>query len=632
MIIKRYFIISLLALLSVSSSNAAETLVVADSIQQISEVVVTGTRNATDIRHLPLTVTIVDRNKLTENNRQSILPTLTEQIPGLLATSRGVMGYGVSGGASGGMMLRGISSSAGQIMVLIDGHPQYNGIYGHSIADSYQTMMAERVEVLRGPASMLYGSNAMGGVVNIVTRGMQHDGCHTMFNIGAGSYGTIQAEGSNRYRSGKFSSTVAAQYGRSDNHRPNMGFEQFGGYVKLGYDISNFWNVYADLDITHFNASYPGTVDSPMLEADQWITRGAAAIGIENHYSRTSGRLSVYDNFGRHKINDGYYPTSSSNNTPKERYFRSSDALMGVSWFQTANLWKNSRLTLGFDYQDIYGHTWYTNRKTGEEEENGVKQSADVHNKETAVYLDIRQDFLSWLTLDAGIRYDYHTVTGNEWIPQAGLVIRPVNNGEIRLMASKGFRNPTMKEMYLYPPSNEDLKPERMWNYELSWHQQLMEGRFKYGFNAFKINADNIIQTVNRKNINTGEIHNYGLEGEAEWQINEHWSVNTNHSWLHMDNPVVSAPQYKGYIGCNLRYGKFIANTGIMQVVGLYTAVGNNENKENFTIVNATVGYNMYKGLQLWLRGDNLLAQRYEYIIGMPMPKATFMAGFNLEF
>ena len=59
-------------------------------------------------------------------------------------------------------MLRGISSGTGEIMVLIDGHPQYNGIFGHPISDSYQTLMAERVEVLRGPASLLYGSNAMG--------------------------------------------------------------------------------------------------------------------------------------------------------------------------------------------------------------------------------------------------------------------------------------------------------------------------------------------------------------------------------------------------------------------------------------------------------------------------------------
>ena len=63
---------------------------------------------------------------------------------------------------------------------MIDGHPQYAGIFDHPIADAYQSFLAERVEVLRGPASVLYGSNAMGGVVNIVTRKMQEDDQHQL--------------------------------------------------------------------------------------------------------------------------------------------------------------------------------------------------------------------------------------------------------------------------------------------------------------------------------------------------------------------------------------------------------------------------------------------------------------------
>ena len=156
--------------------------------------------------------------------------------------------------------------------VLIDGHPQYQGIFGHPISDSYQTLMAERVEVVRGPASVLYGSNAMGGVMNIVTRNMKDDGVRTHITLGAGSYGTVQTEASNQLRSGRFSSTVAAQYNRSDNHRPHMGFEQYGGYVKLGYDLSEHWNVSADVNIIHWNAGNPGTTQQPKSENEQWIT------------------------------------------------------------------------------------------------------------------------------------------------------------------------------------------------------------------------------------------------------------------------------------------------------------------------------------------------------------------------
>ena len=136
-------IIASLVLLSLAIAGMARELD-RDTLL-LEDVVVTGTRNTTDIRHLPQTVTVVGRDVLTANERVNILPTLMEQVPGLMLTSRGVLGYGVSSGGSGGMMLRGISSGSGEVMVLIDGHPQYNGIFGHPIGDSYQTMMAERV-------------------------------------------------------------------------------------------------------------------------------------------------------------------------------------------------------------------------------------------------------------------------------------------------------------------------------------------------------------------------------------------------------------------------------------------------------------------------------------------------------
>ena len=613
-------------LLSVASLQAATVEEEVNDSLSLHEVVVTGTRNAVDVRHLPMTVTVVGREKLAEQYQTSVLPTVMQQVPGFFVTSRSIMGYGVSTGAAGGINLRGITGGAGQLLVLIDGHPQYNGVYGHPISDSYQTLMAERVEVLRGPASVLYGSNAMGGVMNIVTRAAQTDGIRTDVNVGAGSYGTVQAEASNQVRSGKFSSTVSAQYSRTDNHRPCMGFEQYGGYVKLGYDITEHWGAYVDADITHFNSSYPGAEQSPMYGADQWITRGVVSAALENHYGNTSGALSVYSNFGRHKIDDG----TANPAQPTQRYFRSKDALTGVSWYQSAQLFDGNRLTVGVDFQHIYGKAYYTSKQTDEVLDTPNKQSGRSYRNEIAAYADFRQDIAEWLTVDAGIRFDHHSVTGTEWVPQAGIVVRPLTTGEVKAMVSKGFRNPTMREMYLYPPSNEELEPERLWNYELSWRHRLAD--FTYGANLFYLKGDNMIQTVNRQNINTGEVENYGVELEADYRINSHWTVNTNHSLLHMEQPVVAAPTYKGFVGADYRCGPWVVNAGLQYIGGLYTAVGAAEQKEDFCLLNVCVNYALTPGLRLWLRGENLLAQRYEINQGYPMPRATFMGGVNFSF
>ena len=615
-------------LMMVSVLASSQVYAQTDSLS-LQEVVVTGTRNAVDVRHLPYTVNVINRQTLTEQQQTSVLPTVMQQVPGLFVTSRSMMGYGVSTGAAGGISLRGVTGGAGQLLVLIDGHPQYNGVYGHPISDSYQTLMAERVEVLRGPASVLYGSNAMGGVLNIVTRSMHEDGVKTHINLGAGSYGTVQTEATNQLRSGRFSSTIAAQYSRTDNHRPNMGFEQYGGYLKLGYDISDHWNAAVDLDLTHWNASNPGTVTQPKLENDQWITRGAASLTIENHYNKTSGALSVYDNFGRHKINDGY---NADGGSPQTDLFRSKDAVAGVSWYQSAQLFEGNRVTVGLDYQHIYGRAWYTNRETGETvtTQRRLMQSAHSHENEVAGYVDFRQDISEWLTIDAGLRYDHHSTAGGEWVPQAGIVVRPIETGALKASVSKGFRNPNTREMYMYGTANHDsLRAERLWNYELSWRHSL--GGFSYGANLFYIKGDNMIQAVAGKNINTGEIENYGVELEAQYRISSHWSVNTNHSLLHMKNPVVAAPKYKGFLGASFNCQTWSIIAGLQYLNGLYTSVGKDEQKENVCLLNATVNYALCKNIGLWLRGENLLAQSYEINLGYPMPRATFMGGINVK-
>ena len=616
----RHFFPTLL-LAAVSTLSFAQT----DSIP-LSEVVVTGTRNAVDVRHLPMTVTIIDRETLTEQHQPSILPTIMQEVPGLFITSRAMMGYGVSGGSSGTINLRGITGTTGQMLVLIDGHPQYQGIYGHPIADSYQTLMAGRVEVLRGPASVLYGSNAMGGVINIVTRGMDSNGVQTHIHLGAGSYGTVQTEASNQVRAGKFSSTVAVQYNRTDNHRPRMGFQQCGGYAKLGYDFNENWKATADANITHFNASIPGQEDSPLYDADQWITRGVASAAIENHYDRTSGALSVYTNFGTHKIDDG----TDNPSQPTNRYFRSKDALTGFSLYQSVQCFEGNRITAGVDYQHIYGRAYYTSKQTGEELPPSL-QSGTSHRNEIAGYVDFRQDIASWLTLDAGIRLDHHSITGSEWIPQAGIVVRPIATGELKAMTSKGFRNPSMRELYLYRSASEELEPERLWNYELSWRHRI-EGGFTYGANLYYIKGDNMIQTVNYKNVNTGEIENWGFEVEAKCPIGRHFGLSANSSYLHMKNKIVAAPVSASFLGANYRQGKWLATLGLQYIKDLYTDIGKNEKKEDFWLLNGSVTYAATGNLRLWVRGENLLAQSYEINAGYPMPRATFMGGINLNF
>ena len=605
-------------LVSLRAEEVPDSLSVQKKVT-IEEVVVTGTRNETDVRHLPMTISVVNREQIELRNDPSLLPLLTEYIPGLFTTSRGLMGYGVSGGAAGGMSLRGIGGVPQEglpttgMLVLIDGHPQYMGLMGHPISDAYQSLLAERVEVLRGPASVLYGSNAMGGVINIVTRKMQQDGIRTHANVGYGSYNTLQSEVTNRIRKGRFTSIVSGSYNRTDGHRKDMEFEQYGGYAKFGYEISDAWNVWADVNLTHFDASNPGEISNPLLDNDQRITRGMTSFALANHYANTSGALSFFYNWGKHWINDGYHLGGD----PLDYRFHSRDRMLGVSWYQSVQLFEGNRLTVGFDYFHFGGEAW-NKTLAGERDTQADKTQDDV-----AGYIDFRQNLGDWLTFDVGLRVDHHSQVGTEWVPQVGFSFHLPENSEVKLMASKGFRYPTIREMYMFRPANPDLKPERLWSYELSFAQRLLDGRLSYGVNVFYIDGENLIMRMpidgRPLNVNTGKIENAGVEAQVAYRIVPAWSVDANYSYLHMDNPVLASPEHKLYVGTAFSKGRWNVSTGLQYVAGLYKEL-DPEETEDFLLWNVRGSFRVLDGFDVWVKGENLLAQRYEINAGFPMP------------
>ena len=164
--------------------------------------------------------------------------------------------------------------------------------------------------------------------------------------------------------------------------------------------------------------------------------------------------------------------------------------MLGVSWYQSATLFAGNRLTTGFDYQHFGGESWNRMVSTGERVP-GVDKQMD----EFAGYVDFRQDINSWLSLDAGVRVDHHSHVGTEWIPQGGLAFHLPKSAELKAMVSKGYRNPTIREMYMFAPANPKLNPEKLVSYELSYSQRLLEDALYYGLNLYYINGDNVIMS-----------------------------------------------------------------------------------------------------------------------------------------
>ena len=223
----------------------------------LATAIVTGTRVALDKDILPAPVSVVGRAAISQTDENALLPSLLEQVPGLFVTSRGVTGYGVSSGGSGGISIRGFGSGSGRVLVLIDGHPQYQSIYGHTVADEYIAESAQRVEVSRGAASVLYGSNAMGGAINIITRRPEVPGNRFTAKLMGGSYGTFRANLTDQYSSGRFSLTANLNHDRTNGHRDNSAFNSTSGMLKAAYQISSPWRVSGDVNLVKAYSENP---------------------------------------------------------------------------------------------------------------------------------------------------------------------------------------------------------------------------------------------------------------------------------------------------------------------------------------------------------------------------------------
>lgn len=621
------FVAGLLSGVSAFASDPAAI----DSLINLKGVVVSANRINVNRNSVPLTISVIDRDEIEASSESALLPVLSERVPGLFVTQKGITGFGVSAGSAGTVNIRGVGSG-NKVLMLFDGQPQWAGVFGHSLPDTYVASDVDRVEVIRGPGSLLYGSNAMGGVVNIITRRHKQEGRRTQARVMYGSFNTQKYMVNNGYNIGKFSSFISINHDRTDGHRPNSDFHITNGFANLGYTVNDRYKVTGDVSLAKSKFQNPGKITAPILDNKMDILRGTTSFALENKYDKMSGALRLFYNWGNHEINDGYNPGEK----PLTYLFRSDDHNVGVLLYESFRLFKGNTFTVGIDYKNWGGHAWNDN------DDGSKSELVDKTVNETAGYVIMQQDLFDMLSLNAGVRYEHNSTFGGEWVPQGGVTVRPFEGNTIRASVSKGFRSPNIREMYMFGAANPDLKPESMINYEVAVGQHFLDGNLFAEVTAFYIDGKNMISSVsingdNRppfKNRNVGTFTNKGIEFEARYQICKNLNADMNYSYLHMSKPIPGAPEHKFYAGATYMPGRFTFNVSVQSIFGLYTDDACTK-QEDFTTLNAKAAYRFGsrdKGLNLFVKGENLTATRYSINDGFPMPKAIVMGGIDVTF
>jgi iron complex outermembrane receptor protein len=136
------------------------------------------------------------------------------------------------------------------------------GNYGHPLPDAYIASDVEKVEIIRGPASTLYGTNAMGGVVNIITKMQKENGFKANARLMFGSYNTQKYMTNTGFKMNGFDVFASFNHDQTDGHRDSSDFKINNGYARVGYNINSRFNLNADFSIANFDATDPGFENS----------------------------------------------------------------------------------------------------------------------------------------------------------------------------------------------------------------------------------------------------------------------------------------------------------------------------------------------------------------------------------
>lgn len=593
--------------------QAQDAYSVEDTVK-IDEVVITGTPVQVRSQEVPMAVSVLSRNEIENSGESALLPILNGRIPGLFVTQRGVTGFGVAKGSAGQISMRGIGGNPTTgVLILIDGHPQFMGIMGHPLPDAYVASDVERVEVIRGPASVLYGSNAMGGVINIITRKPQTEGMHGNVRVLYGGYNTQKYMASAALKGDKASVLVSANRDKTDGHRPNADFEINNGYVKLGYKINSNFSASTDFSLAAYKASDPGPDTLGAVAGEKIdIHRGYWSALLHNNFGRVSGDLKLFYNFGEHKITDG---------------FHSNDYNWGLNFFESLRIADRSWLTAGFDWMNYGGDASNELAMAGR----GIT-FADTSITEYGLYLFSKNSLGNHLFLNAGLRYHHHSVYGSEWVPTVGLAWEKKGNN-LKATASKGFRSPTMRELFMWGP-NPDLMPESVWNYELGWSSSFFQHALATELTLFHVEGDNQIVNVGPPAgfLNTGEISNSGAELVLKARLSRHFNANATYSYIHMKEALFATPEHHLFLGADYRIKALSIHADMRYVAGMDNDAGPLVNRVNYWVANAKLTYDLLDQLQVFVKGENLFDENYSVNRYYTMPGRFFLAGINFRY
>ena len=582
---------------------------------QIEEVVVTATRASLPKSKVTKSVSVVSGKQLEHQHADTVLEGLRD-VPGVFIRRSGAIGRTTSA------VIRG--SLDKQVQVLVDDVPVNSATLGNFNFSTLPAEQVERIEVLRGSASTLYGSDAIGGVINIRTK----RGEGPMRTSYQQEFGTLRT----------FRETFANQAEIGPLHY-RLGLERLDSRgLSTGDHVR----------VTHASIA-GGARIRPWLNLDVALNQNNSRVGIDDGAFRPDpNRLITRDETifsttltatplepWQQELRFLYHADDTGDIDPPDPGTSQANAdsaihtnRYGLDWIHRVNVQSAGLLTTGFQWKDDLAESRFKST---------VKQ--------WAWFLQHQVEPVDRLTLIGGVRINRHGLFGGATTSETSASYRlPVTETTLRGNFSMGFRAPSLNELYFPNFGNTNLTPERSRTFELGAGQEWRNGRVGGDVTWYLTRVDDLIQTVSLTSTtsqaqNIGEAQMTGVE--LALRLRPWDALQCFGTWTYTDavdlstkDKLVRIPANK--VGFAVDYAfleRWRLNLHTTLVSHQEESVGTNNRQrvKQYGRLDGSLTFQATKNLQVYGRIENLFDRHYSEVLGFPAPGTSFFIGGKVE-
>ena len=586
---------SLAALVLTTGAFSVQAESTPPNFYSLNEVVVTASRTPEKKIDTNADVAVVTAKEIEQKHFDDVAQAV-KNVPGVFIASHGASGQV---GNSDQIYINGSPN----VVVLVDGmrrNTNGNSLMNASIAELVAMDSIDHIEVLKGSASTLYGSDAQGGVINIITKKAKEDGVSTTLRT---SFGDNSKEKYTLYNAGKegnvFWSIEAGKElqgnyedGWSRNVINHLNAKHYN--AKLGYDLGNDSSVVVNYEKYKADYTLPNNGSTDKIPAKGRKDNDAISLQYNAKLSdRLSNQFSIYRN-------------TTSFDIPVQNWAMDMKTT-GIS-DQLTYTTNNQTLTGGVD--------WYKDEIPYYPGNDAEGQS--THN--IAFYLQDKIDLTDQWNITPGVRVDHHSMFGTHTSPSVSIGYKQNDRTNYYLNYKSFFVAPNMSKLY-GQYGNPDLKPQEGNTIEFGVNHTFSDS-FTGTFNIFHTHAKNLFGSdAAWKPINTGKANVNGFSLNLNKEFSQHWNTSIGYTFIHSPatapNKNINSdgiiPESTLNINVGYQADKFNANLSGRGIMNRYGNKANNEmrNYANYWVWDLAANYQFTKEATLFARVNNIFDQFY---------------------